>query len=119
MDFALSPSSVDNDALSQSTTLVSSPNALVPYPTQTWSRNTMDTTSSWQDELADRQPNTGYHENSPAKPLIIPACAADWEAVKETIRGLYIEENKILKEVIEIMVTKHRFKATYAPMPVE
>ncbi|KAJ4298345.1 hypothetical protein N0V88_003374 [Collariella sp. IMI 366227] len=43
---------------------------------------------------------------------MIPASAADWEEKKEIIRELYMEQNIILNEVINIMVTKYRFRAT-------
>lgn len=35
-----------------------------------------------------------------------------WEAHKATIRKLYIDEGRSLKEVVEIMKTKHGFEAS-------
>jgi hypothetical protein len=43
----------------------------------------------------------------------LPTGSADWEAKKEIIREHYMEKNMILNEVMEIMLTKHKFKATY------
>lgn len=39
--------------------------------------------------------------------------AEAWEAVKGTIRQLYLEERKPLKEVIQVMADQHGFQATY------
>ncbi|KAK4102303.1 hypothetical protein N658DRAFT_423852, partial [Parathielavia hyrcaniae] len=47
----------------------------------------------------------------PERPLV-PSSQADWEARKQMIRELYMNQNMILNEVIEIMLTKHKFKAT-------
>jgi hypothetical protein len=44
---------------------------------------------------------------------VVPSGPADWEARKQTIWELYMDQNMILNEVIEIMLTKHKFKATY------
>ncbi|KAK4663705.1 hypothetical protein QC763_610780 [Podospora pseudopauciseta] len=52
--------------------------------------------------------NTGA---PPEKPLV-PSSTADWEAKKDVIRQLYMDENRILNEVIDIMHRVHRFKAT-------
>ncbi|KAK7703466.1 hypothetical protein SLS64_009136 [Diaporthe eres] len=38
-----------------------------------------------------------------------------WEAHKATIRRLYIDEGRSLKEVVEIMKTKHGFEASLKP----
>lgn len=43
---------------------------------------------------------------------IVPTSATDWESKKHIIRELYMDQNMILNEVIEIMVRRHRFKAT-------
>lgn len=40
--------------------------------------------------------------------------AEDWEARKEMISKLYWDEDKTLKEVMEIMRRDHGFNATYA-----
>lgn len=50
---------------------------------------------------------------SPERPLI-PTNSADWEAKKEVIKELYMTQNLILNDVMQIMVSEHRFKATYA-----
>ncbi|KAK4124781.1 hypothetical protein N657DRAFT_689193 [Parathielavia appendiculata] len=50
-------------------------------------------------------------EPLPERPLV-PSSQADWEARKQIIRELYMDQNKILNEVIEVMLTKHKFKAT-------
>lgn len=47
----------------------------------------------------------------PARPLV-PTCASDWESRKRIIRELYMDQNMILNEVIEIMIDKYKFKAT-------
>ena len=38
--------------------------------------------------------------------------AADWDAQKERIRTLYLDERKELKEVMEIMDKEHGFSAS-------
>ncbi len=43
---------------------------------------------------------------------MVPTCAGDWESRKRTIGELYMDQNMILNEVIEIMLTKYKFKAT-------
>jgi len=45
---------------------------------------------------------------------LIPTNSADWEAKKEVIKELYMTQNLILNDVMQIMVSEHRFKATYA-----
>jgi len=50
-------------------------------------------------------------QTKPERPLV-PTCPADWEAKKEIIQELYMTQNLILNEVVEIMLTKHKFKAT-------
>ncbi len=47
----------------------------------------------------------------PDRPMV-PACAGDWESRKRTIEELYMDQNMILNEVIQIMQTKYKFKAT-------
>ena len=37
---------------------------------------------------------------------------AEWEAKREVIKGLYINEGKTLREVMEIMESEYHFKAT-------
>lgn len=51
-------------------------------------------------------------EPSPERPLV-PSSAADWEARKHIIKDLYMDKNLILNHVIEIMIARHSFKATY------
>jgi hypothetical protein len=50
-------------------------------------------------------------EPLPERPMV-PTSAIDWESRKQIIRGLYMDQNMILNEVIEIMITKYKFKAT-------
>jgi len=47
----------------------------------------------------------------PTRPMV-PTSSSDWEVRKQTIRELYMDQNMILNEVIDIMLTKHKFKAT-------
>lgn len=49
---------------------------------------------------------------TPAERPIVPTCASDWESRKRIIRELYMDQNMILNEVMEIMIARHRFKAT-------
>jgi len=42
-----------------------------------------------------------------------PLTAAAWEAKRDTIRQLYIDEGKALKEVREVLLQSHRFQVTY------
>ncbi|KAK3695719.1 Clr5 domain-containing protein [Podospora appendiculata] len=44
--------------------------------------------------------------------LLTPAKPADWETVKSVIEDLYIDRNVRLKDVIEIMQTVYKFRAT-------
>lgn len=50
-------------------------------------------------------------ERLPERP-IVPTSASDWEAKKQIIRELYMDQNMILNEVIDIMILKYKFKAT-------
>ncbi|KAK0612430.1 Clr5 domain-containing protein [Bombardia bombarda] len=43
---------------------------------------------------------------------LVPNCPADWEAKKEIIYELYIQQNRILNDVVSIMLSTHRFRAT-------
>lgn len=67
------------------------------------------------DDLPNPSPTKSDRDDS-AGPLPerarLPTCPADWEAKKEIIRGHYMEKNMILNDVMEIMVRKHKFKAT-------
>ncbi|KAH6855433.1 hypothetical protein B0I37DRAFT_423789 [Chaetomium sp. MPI-CAGE-AT-0009] len=47
----------------------------------------------------------------PERP-IVPTSASDWESKKQIIRELYMDQNMILNEVIDILISKHKFKAT-------
>lgn len=69
-----------------------------------------------------RLPLTGCFQNPPPLPVRPQAGARPsreqvpveaWEAVKGTIRHLYLEERKPLKEVIQVMAEQHNFQATY------
>ena len=48
---------------------------------------------------------------SPERP-VVPSSTADWEAKKDIIHDLYMNQNLILNEVIDIMLATHNFKAT-------
>jgi hypothetical protein len=48
----------------------------------------------------------------PLERPMVPTSASDWETKKQIIRELYMEQNMILNEVIDIMITKYKFKAT-------
>ena len=50
-------------------------------------------------------------ERPPERPMV-PTSASDWETKKQIIRELYMEQNMILNEVIDIMISKYKFKAT-------
>ncbi|KZL68692.1 hypothetical protein CT0861_03822 [Colletotrichum tofieldiae] len=41
-----------------------------------------------------------------------PECPEDWEAKKDAIRSLYLEDNLPLRELMGIMSRKHAFSAT-------
>jgi hypothetical protein len=43
---------------------------------------------------------------------MVPTSTSDWESRKQIIRELYMDQNMILNEVIEIMIAKYKFKAT-------
>jgi hypothetical protein len=64
--------------------------------------------SKAQHDPLDAVPNAKLLANRP----MVPTSAADWDAKKEIIRELYMNQNMILNEVIDIMITKHKFKAT-------
>ncbi|KAK4140123.1 uncharacterized protein C8A04DRAFT_40138 [Dichotomopilus funicola] len=53
-----------------------------------------------------------FTSKTPPERPIVPTSPGDWEAKKQIIRELYMDQNMILNEVMEIMVTKHKFKAT-------
>ncbi|KAK0654962.1 Clr5 domain-containing protein, partial [Cercophora newfieldiana] len=42
----------------------------------------------------------------------VPTSSTDWEAKKDVIMELYMTQNLILNDVIQIMLSKHKFKAT-------
>ncbi|KAL2269320.1 hypothetical protein VTJ83DRAFT_1504 [Remersonia thermophila] len=107
-----SPLSMDHDAVFRSREPVSSPNTIVPCSAPSWNSPSSDMMSPWSDEQADCPAGGVRTINSLAERPRVPACAADWEAMKDIIRDLYIDQNKILKEVVEIMLTRHNFKAT-------
>ncbi|KAL1864150.1 hypothetical protein VTK73DRAFT_6148 [Phialemonium thermophilum] len=48
----------------------------------------------------------------PQSPLLWPSTPRDWEQQKDTIHNLYLQQNKRLKDVIQIMIEQHRFSAT-------
>ena len=64
-------------------------------------------------------PSTTFHDGDHncdcmgSERLLVPKCSADWEAKKAIIKELYIDQNLILNDVINIMQSAHHFKATY------
>ena len=51
-------------------------------------------------------------ERSPLERPLVPTSSADWEARKEIIGELYMTQNLILNDVMKIMQSRHKFKAT-------
>jgi hypothetical protein len=51
----------------------------------------------------------------PVRPGAAPPQRGDWERHKQRIAQLYLEDNKPLREVAEIMNLEHDFNATYVP----
>ncbi|KAK4233936.1 hypothetical protein C8A03DRAFT_19079 [Achaetomium macrosporum] len=72
------------------------------------SRTTLETSSTGTEPDQDGVPVAEPLADRP----MVPTTPADWESKKQIIRELYMDQNKILNEVIEIMITKHKFKAT-------
>lgn len=64
-----------------------------------------------QNMMVDAQSIEPTAGSLPERPLV-PTSPGDWESKKRIIRELYMDQNMILNEVMEIMVTKHKFKAT-------
>jgi hypothetical protein len=52
-----------------------------------------------------------YDHSPPERPLV-PTSSTDWEARKEVIGELYMSQNLILNDVMKIMLSRHKFKAT-------
>ncbi|KAF7514544.1 hypothetical protein G7054_g15222 [Neopestalotiopsis clavispora] len=50
-------------------------------------------------------------------PVPAPPQRGDWERYKQRIAHLYLEENKPLREVADIMRIEHDFTATYVSAP--
>ncbi|KAK3290270.1 Clr5 domain-containing protein, partial [Chaetomium fimeti] len=48
----------------------------------------------------------------PSERPMVPTSRTDWESKKKTIQELYMDQNMVLNDVIDIMITKYRFKAT-------
>lgn len=71
----------------------------------------LSTEQQQQDQTVTRATPTNH--TLPERPLV-PTCPADWEAKKDIIYDLYMNKNFILNDVVEIMLSTHRFKATYA-----
>ncbi|KAK1758030.1 hypothetical protein QBC47DRAFT_294217 [Echria macrotheca] len=55
---------------------------------------------------------TDDNEHDAKERPIIPTSSADWEAKKDIIGELYMTQNLILNDVMKIMYTQHKFKAT-------
>jgi hypothetical protein len=55
---------------------------------------------------------TSHHSNG-SRPSREQVPAQAWEGFKSTIRDLYLEQRKPLKEVMSIMADKYNFQATY------
>lgn len=49
----------------------------------------------------------------PVRPIPAPPQRGDWERHKQRIAQLYLEENKPLREVADVMRIEHDFTATY------
>ncbi|KAK1830570.1 hypothetical protein QBC39DRAFT_409881 [Podospora conica] len=54
----------------------------------------------------------GSYDHSPQERPLVPTSSTDWEARKEIIGELYMTQNLILNDVMKIMLSKHKFKAT-------
>ncbi|KAK3489551.1 uncharacterized protein B0T23DRAFT_431000 [Neurospora hispaniola] len=69
----------------------------------------LSTEQQQQEQTVTRATPTNH--TLPERPLV-PTCPADWEAKKDIIYDLYMNKNFILNDVVEIMLSTHRFKAT-------
>lgn len=67
-----------------------------------------------QDQSGEPSTSRSSMMNRPSREQV-PAEA--WEGFKSTIRDLYLEQRKPLKEVMSIMAEKYNFQATCAPSP--
>lgn len=63
-------------------------------------------------EASPKPPPLPVRPQAGARPSREQVPAEAWEAVKGTIRHLYLEERKPLKEVIQVMAEQHNFQAT-------
>jgi len=54
----------------------------------------------------------GSYDLSPPERPLVPTSSTDWEARKEVIGELYMSQNLILNDVMKIMLSRHKFKAT-------
>ncbi|KAK5656051.1 hypothetical protein OQA88_5190 [Cercophora sp. LCS_1] len=68
------------------------------------------TKTHWRGGLASER--TSPEDNDAADRPTVPSSPADWEAKKEIIGSLYMTQNLILNDVMKIMLTEHKFKAT-------
>ncbi|KAK3342054.1 hypothetical protein B0T25DRAFT_357665 [Lasiosphaeria hispida] len=63
-------------------------------------------------EPASQSDNSEDSDHASAERPLVPTSAADWEAKKDVINELYMTRNLILNDVMAIMLSKHKFKAT-------
>lgn len=61
---------------------------------------------------AERRPSMSLRPQTGTRPSREQVPAEAWESFKSTIRALYLEERKPLKEVMSIMADKYGFQAT-------
>ena len=61
---------------------------------------------------ASRRGSTSVRSQMGSRPSREQVPAEAWESFKGTIRSLYLEERKPLKEVMSIMADKYGFQAT-------
>ncbi|KAK4169758.1 hypothetical protein QBC43DRAFT_329341 [Cladorrhinum sp. PSN259] len=84
-------------------------------PTTTASPSGVDKFSSCsflRCSFSSESESDGAGADAVAEKPLVPSSAADWEAKKDIIYKLYMEDNIILNDVIQVMLEKHKFKAT-------
>ncbi|KAK3396616.1 hypothetical protein B0T20DRAFT_502094 [Sordaria brevicollis] len=89
-----------------------SPTSTASHHSQVQHNGAYPTTEQQQQQQGQAVTRAAHTNNTlPERPLV-PTCPADWEAKKDIIYDLYMNKNFILNDVVEIMLTTHRFKAT-------
>lgn len=73
--------------------------------------STATTAPSPADDEQLRPPQRAARELASRNDLVIHT-SEEWESLRDSIRQLYIEENKTLSAVSRILATKHNFIAT-------